>query len=72
MFKKHSLIITSFLLLVSTTVQADELQKKHFGYGETYASLQGGWGKAFSLGVAGKVMDDILNMQLFCLNWELV
>jgi opacity protein-like surface antigen len=54
MLKKRSLIFISFLLLVSNILQADDSQFKHFGSGEIYAGLQGRWGKAFSLGIAGQ------------------
>ncbi len=32
---------------------AENLVSDNFGYGKTYVGLQGGWGKAFSLGIAG-------------------
>jgi hypothetical protein len=32
---------------------AENLTSSKFGYGKIYAGLQGGWGKAFSLGIAG-------------------
>ena len=51
---KIRLICFSLLLnSVFSLSYANDSTSKKFGYGKIYAGLQGGWGKAFSLGIAG-------------------
>jgi opacity protein-like surface antigen len=58
MTTKFSVIVVSFYFLTTTFsishAQESELNLEHFGYGKTYVGLQTGWGKAFSLGIAGQ------------------
>ena len=52
--KKIPHIISLFFILnCFSTVSADNSNLDHFGQGKIYTTLQGGWGKAFSLGIAG-------------------
>ena len=57
MFTKKKIFVVSLLLVLGciTTITraADDFNLNHFGQGKIYATLQGGWGKAFSLGIAG-------------------
>lgn len=52
---KAPVIIVLLVIYSSiTSIQADDFNQEHFGRGKIYTSLQGGWGKAFSLGIAGQ------------------